>query len=146
MQGNRLFSILLILVLLALPELGLAQEITVDSVYQVVFQDLTAVEASEALPNIGQTLHLLAVVFPDESATVSSLKVRIEAAFNEAGPWFPISPDITEAPLLGGIVLPDDGRLYALPLRASQQSAGYARRRGNDGLLLRSPAITQHGD
>lgn len=81
-----------------------AQSMSFDAVHKVVFSGITAAEASDPLPSIGQTLHLICVVFPEEVAEVGSLQVRIEAAFASAGPWFPISPDITTAPLLGGLV------------------------------------------
>jgi hypothetical protein len=73
------------------------------AVFVKPFTAVTAPTASAAMPNIGQRMHLIAVFFPAEVATVTGLQIRIEASYDGAS-FFPISPDITRAPLLGGVV------------------------------------------
>jgi hypothetical protein len=74
-----------------------------NAVYARPFSAITAASTSAILPNIGQSQHLLVVIFPSELGAVSSLQIRIEASFDNSA-WFPISKDITEAPLVGGLV------------------------------------------
>lgn len=89
---------LLLSLVLALPAAGQQQ-----AVFARVFDGITTPQASPTLRNIGQSMHLITVLFPAESAAVTGLQVRIEASFDNAT-WFPISQDITAAVLLGGVV------------------------------------------
>jgi hypothetical protein len=73
------------------------------TVFQRVFHGVTAAQASAALPNIGQTMHVITVLFPAEVSAVSNIQVRLEASFDNTT-YFPISADITSAPLVGGQV------------------------------------------
>lgn len=71
--------------------------------HKKVFAGITTAQASAPLPQIGQTMHLLTVVFPAEPGAVSSIQVRLEASFDRLK-WFPVSTDITSAPLIGTTV------------------------------------------
>lgn len=73
------------------------------TVFQKVFDGITAVQASAPLPNVGQTMHLITVLFPAEVSAVSSIQVRLEASYDNTT-YFPISADIISAPLVGGQV------------------------------------------
>ncbi|HBY64724.1 MAG TPA: hypothetical protein DEH78_33300 [Solibacterales bacterium] len=73
------------------------------AVFRKVFSGVTTAQASAALPGIGQSMHLITVVFPSEAAPVNGIQVRIEASFDGSS-YFPVSRDITSAPLLGGLV------------------------------------------
>lgn len=68
-----------------------------------VFTGITAAQTSGPLPNNGQAMHILTVVFPAEIAAVSGLRIRMEGSFDNST-FFPICEDITSAPLLGGRV------------------------------------------
>jgi hypothetical protein len=73
------------------------------TVFSKVFDGVTAVQASSPLPNIGQTMHVITVLFPAEVSGVTGIQVRLEASFDNTT-YFPISADITSAPLVGGRV------------------------------------------
>ena len=68
-----------------------------------VFEHIADPSISGPMPNIGQSMHLISVMFPAESATVTGLQVRIEASYDN-NLFFAISPDITSATNVGGIV------------------------------------------
>lgn len=59
--------------------------------------------ASAPLRNIGQSQHLLTVLFPGRTEPVEGLQLRIEASFDQVR-WFAISSDLTTAPAIGGRV------------------------------------------
>lgn len=61
-----------------------------------VFQGITTAQASVALPNIGQAVHLFTLIYPAASADVTGFTFRVEASFDNTT-YFPISEDITEA-------------------------------------------------
>lgn len=92
-------ALLAMLMLLAPRPMHGQQQATV----QKVFSGITAAAASSPVRNIGQSMHILTVLFPAESADVTGLQVRLEASF-EGLYWFPISSTITEAPKLGNVV------------------------------------------
>jgi len=73
------------------------------TVFQKAFNGITAVQASAPLPNIGQTMHVITVLFPAEASAVSGIQVRLEASYDNTT-YFPISADVTSAPLVGGQV------------------------------------------
>jgi len=73
------------------------------AVFKKVFNGITAAQASAAVTNIGQTMHLIYVFFPTQSSTQTGIQVRIEGSYDNSV-YFPLSEDITDAPLLGGIV------------------------------------------
>ncbi len=68
-----------------------------------VLAGVTAPAVSAPVRNIGQCMHLVVVIFPAAVADVSPIQVRIEASYDNAA-WFPISEDVTQARLLGGVV------------------------------------------
>jgi hypothetical protein len=61
-----------------------------------VFQGATTAQASSALPNIGQAVHIVTLLYPTASADVSSFTFRVEASYDNST-YFPIIDDITEA-------------------------------------------------
>lgn len=67
------------------------------------FSGITTAQASSALPNIGQTMHLITVIFPAEVAQVTGVQVRLEASYDNTT-YIPISEDVTTVPLVGGVV------------------------------------------
>lgn len=89
--------------LLALTLLTVSAQPPKQTVFKKVFDGITSVQASAALPNIGQTMHVITVLFPAEVSAVSGIQVRLEASFDNTT-FFPVSPDITSAPLIGGQV------------------------------------------
>lgn len=65
----------------------------------IVFRDafgsaVTAAATSAPMPNAGQQSHMLTVVAPGATGTVSGFLVRLEASFDNAV-WVPISADVT---------------------------------------------------
>ena len=72
-------------------------------VFRSVFAGITAPATSGPLQNIGQAMHLIQVVFPAETANATGLQVRAEASYDGTR-YFPISPDITTATNVGGLV------------------------------------------
>jgi len=91
------------LLLLLLTLLTAAAQPANRTVFRAVFTGATAAQASGPLPNIGQTMHVMTVLFPAEIAAVNGIQVRMEASFDNTT-FFPISADITSAPLVGGQV------------------------------------------
>lgn len=94
-----------------------------------VFSGITTAQTSAPLTNNGQSMHLLTVAFPSESADATGLKVRLEAAYSSSGPWIPISPDITTARLLGSSVyaiVPAYGSFPYLRVRSLNTTGGKA--------------------
>lgn len=64
---------------------------------------ITAPAPSAVMPDIGQNMHVVTVLFPTATdAVTDSLQVRIEASF-DGSIWIPISPDITAARRIGGV-------------------------------------------
>lgn len=72
------------------------------AVFRKVLSGVTTPQASPSVQNIGQAMHIITVIFPQATAAVSGFQVRIEASYDNQT-FFPISPDITTAPRLGGI-------------------------------------------
>lgn len=66
-----------------------------DTVFKKLISAATTPMTSATVPQIGQGLHMLAVIFPAASGTVSSIVVRLEASYDNST-FFPITPDITE--------------------------------------------------
>lgn len=71
------------------------------TVFQRVWTEITTqpanAGASANMPNIGQSAHMIAVLFPAASADVTAdLRVRIEASYDNAT-WIAISRDVTRA-------------------------------------------------
>ncbi|MBK8200730.1 MAG: hypothetical protein IPK75_20530 [Acidobacteria bacterium] len=64
---------------------------------------VTAPAVSAPVRNIGQCMHVFVVIFPAAVADVNPIQVRIEASYDNSV-YFPISPDVIEAKLLGGVV------------------------------------------
>lgn len=94
-----------------------------------VFSGITTAQTSTTLRNVGQSMHLLTVTFPAEIAQVTGLKVRIEAAYTTAGPWLPISSDVTTVPLLAGkvyAIVPAYGSFPYLRVRSINGTGGKA--------------------
>jgi len=89
-----------ILLLLAFMTAAAAQKQTV---FRKVFNGVTAVQASSPVPNLGQTMHVVTVLFPAEVGAVTGIQVRMEASYDNIT-YSPISADITTAPLVGGQV------------------------------------------
>lgn len=114
-----------------------------------VFSAITTAQASAPLPQIGQTMHLLTVVFPSEVATVNGLQVRIEGSFDRVR-WFPISTDITSAPLVGSTVyqvIAAYGPFPFLRINNLLSTGGKAMHVYYSGHLIPTvPAITQTSD
>lgn len=81
---------------LALPLLLAAPPAPAQVNYQHVYNDITAPATSDAMLNIGQTLHLMTVIFATAVADVESLEYRIEASFDNST-YFPITEDLTTA-------------------------------------------------
>jgi hypothetical protein len=83
------------------------------AIFARVFTGITAATDGAVLSNRGQAQHVIVVTFPQAVATVTGLEVRIEAAIEcpdpgaqcSAAQWFPISADVTEAPLLSATPL-----------------------------------------
>lgn len=73
------------------------------AVIRKVFNGITAAQASAAVPNVGQTMHLLYVIFPGQTTTQSGIEVRLEGSFDNIT-YVPISATITSAENVGGIV------------------------------------------
>lgn len=73
------------------------------AVVRKVFNGITAAQASAAVPNVGQTMHLLYVFFPGQTTTQSGISVRLEGSYDNTV-YFPISATITSAANVGGIV------------------------------------------
>lgn len=66
-------------------------------VFQRLWLNITAPAVSANVPNRGQASHVLTVLFPTATASVTEgLSVRIEASFDNVL-WFPISRDVTTA-------------------------------------------------
>jgi len=61
-----------------------------------VFNGVTTAQASAALPNIGQAVHIMMVYFPTAVADVSAFTIRVEGSFDNST-YFPISEDVTTA-------------------------------------------------
>lgn len=61
-----------------------------------VFQGITTAQASAALPNIGQAVHIVTLIYPAASADVTAFTFRVEASYDNTT-FFPIIEDITEA-------------------------------------------------
>jgi len=61
-----------------------------------VFQGITTAQASAAMPNIGQAVHIFTLIYPAAVADVTSFTFRVEASYDNTT-YFPISEDITEA-------------------------------------------------
>lgn len=57
---------------------------------------VTVPTASAALPNIGQSVHILTAIFPAAVADVTGFVLRVEASFDNTT-YFPISEDLTTA-------------------------------------------------
>jgi len=117
-KARRRLRLVLLLVSLALaPHLARAQRASEllgpGAVFERVFTGITAATDSIVLQNRGQSQHVIVVTFPGAVATVSGLEVRIEAALECTDPstecaaaqWFPISADVTSAPLLSATPL-----------------------------------------
>jgi hypothetical protein len=83
------------------------------AIFQRAFTGITAAADSAVMQNRGQSQHVIVVTFPSAVATISPIEVRIEAAFECPDPqaqcstaqWFPISADVTQAPLLSATPL-----------------------------------------
>lgn len=73
------------------------------AVFAKVFSGITTAQASPAIVNKGQTMHLVYVMFPGQTTTQSGLQVRLEGSFDNIT-YVPISDDITAATNVGGIV------------------------------------------
>lgn len=65
-----------------------------------IFTGVTTAQASAAVRNAGQAVHILTVLFPTATSDVSSFTVRLEATHNLTD-WFPISTDVTTAKAVG---------------------------------------------
>lgn len=114
-----------------------------------VFSSITTAQTSAILPNFGQSMHLLYVTFPAEITKVTGLKVRIEAAYATSGPWIPISPDVTEALLLGSSVyaiVPAYGTFPYLRVRSFNATGSKAMTVYYTGSEVSIPTITQDSD
>lgn len=61
-----------------------------------VFQGITTTQASAAMPNIGQAVHLVTLIYPAAVADVTSFTFRVEASYDNTT-YFAISEDITTA-------------------------------------------------
>jgi hypothetical protein len=84
----------LILAALALAAGLTAQQTTVFK--RNVFDGITTSQASAALPNIGQAVHIVTLIYPTATADVTSFTFRVEASFDNSS-FFPIIDDITTA-------------------------------------------------
>lgn len=73
-----------------------------ETVFQRIFNGITAPEIGANVRNRGQSMHLVTVIFPTAAAAVTGIQLRIEASYDAAN-WFSIAPDITSAPRLGGV-------------------------------------------
>lgn len=101
--GGFASMLLLSLIILFCAIAGHAQDAGKRVVFRNVFSAITTAQTSGPLPNIGQSMHLISVIFPAESATATGLQVRIEASY-DGSQYFAISKDITSATNVGGIV------------------------------------------
>jgi hypothetical protein len=61
-----------------------------------VFDGITTAQASAALPNIGQAVHIVTLIYPAASTTVTGFTFRVEASYDNSV-FFAISEDVTEA-------------------------------------------------
>ena len=84
-----LFKLLFVVMLIAAP-------VPAQVTYRHVFTAITSPQTSGPMPSIGQTLHLLTVVFPTATADINSLQYRIEASFDN-DTFFPVTEDLTTA-------------------------------------------------
>lgn len=73
------------------------------AVFRKVLTGITTAQASAAVTNMGQTMHIAYVFFPGQTTTQSGIQVRIEASYDNVT-YFPISEDITSAANVGGTV------------------------------------------
>ncbi|HBY64723.1 MAG TPA: hypothetical protein DEH78_33295 [Solibacterales bacterium] len=72
------------------------------TVFRKVFTGLTSSQASSALPNIGQGMHMLTVMFPAASGDVTGIVVRLEASYDGSS-YFPITQDVATATYTGSM-------------------------------------------
>lgn len=83
--------------LLMLAAAGAAAQSSQQTVFKAkVFNAITTPQASAPLPNIGQAVHIMMVLFPTASADVTGIVFRTEGSFDNTT-YFPISEDITTA-------------------------------------------------
>ena len=61
-----------------------------------VFQGITTAQASSAVPNIGQSVHIFTLIYPSAVADVTGFTFRVEASYDNTT-YFPISEDLIEA-------------------------------------------------
>jgi len=67
-----------------------------------IFSGITTAQASGTLPNIGQAVHIVTLMYPTAAADVGSFVFRVEASYDNTT-YFPISEDITEAKYNGSM-------------------------------------------
>lgn len=69
-------------------------------VFDNALEDVTgANECSDPIRNIGQTMHLVQVSFPDENTAVSSIQIQFQFSRDGAN-WRKLGKDITDAPVV----------------------------------------------
>lgn len=73
------------------------------AVFKKVFSGITTAQASAPVPNFGQTMHLIYVMFPGQTTTQSPLNIRIEASYDNVT-YFGISESVSSAANVGGLV------------------------------------------
>lgn len=70
------------------------------SAFRKALNATTGAQVSARMPDVGQSMHMIVVLFPTATEDVSDLQIRIEASNDPTADsplWFPISADVTTA-------------------------------------------------